>query len=100
DEGAAAALCGDLAFEDQVAAVRGVEDGLYGGDILAGADEVGRRPAADEQADAGDEHGLAGAGFAGEDVEARTELHLDLFDDGQVPDLQVAQHRRKSRTSI
>ena len=49
DERAAAALRGDLAADDQLAAVRRLEDRLDGRGVLAGPDEVGarrgRRPA-------------------------------------------------------
>ena len=41
------------------------------GGFLAGPDEVGAGAAADEQSDRPDEDGLAGAGFAGQDVQAR-----------------------------
>ena len=64
-----------------------------------GADEVGRRAAAEEQADRFDEDRLAGAGFAGEDVEAGLELDLDGVDDREVADAEEAKHR-KARTPI
>ena len=63
-----------------------LEDRLDGRGVLAGADEVGGGAAADEQADRADQDGLAGAGFAGQDVQARLELELEPVDDGQVAD--------------
>ena len=93
DERAAAALRGDLAADEQFVARRLVlEDRLERGAVLARPDEVGRGAAAEEQADRLDEDRLAGAGFAGQDVEARAELDLDRFDDGQVSDGEEPEH--------
>ena len=50
-------------------AVRGLEDGFDGGEVLAGSEQVLGGAAAEEQADGFDEDGLAGAGLAGQDVE-------------------------------
>ena len=58
---AAAPLRGDLAADDDLAAVGGVEDGFDGRLVFAGADEVGGGPAADQQPDRADEDALAGA---------------------------------------
>ena len=70
DERAAAPLRGDLAADEQLLAAA-LEDGLDGGGVLAGADEVARGAAAEQQSDGLDENRLAGAGLAGQDVEAR-----------------------------
>ena len=68
------------------------EDGLDGGGVLAGAHEVGAGAAADEQVDGFDEDGLAGAGFAGEDVQAGLEFDLEPVDDRQMAHAQEAKH--------
>ena len=72
-----------------------LEDGFDGGRVLAGADEVARRAAAEEQADRLDEDRLARAGFAGQDVEARLELDLDGVDDREVRDAEEAEHLKR-----
>ena len=71
---------------DDFGAVRPIEDRLDRGGVFAGADQVSRGAAADQQADRADQDGLAGAGLAGEDVEARLELELEAIDDGQIAD--------------
>ena len=73
-------------------AVRLLEDGLDGGGLLAGPHELGAGAAADEQADRADEDRFAGAGFAGEDVEAGRELELETIDDGQMADAEEPDH--------
>ena len=92
DEGAAAALRRDLAPQDHFPAVRRVEDGLDRRRVLPGPDEVGRGAAADQQPDGADEDGLAGAGLAGQDVQAGLELELEAVDDGQIADGEEAEH--------
>ena len=95
DEGAAPALCGDFASNDQVGGLaRDFEDRFDGGEVLAGAHQVGRRTAAQQEADGLDEDGLAGPGFARQDVERMFKLDRDRLDDRQVADGKVAQHRR------
>ena len=69
-----------------------VEDGFQRGSVLAGPDEVGRRPPADQQADGADDDGLAGAGLAGEDVQPGLELQLELIDHCQVAYGEKAKH--------
>ena len=64
DEGAASALRGDLASDDQLAAVLGFEDGFDGGEVFAGTNEVPSGATAEQQADGFDEDGFSGAGFA------------------------------------
>ena len=66
-----------------------------GGGVLARADEVAGGAAAEQQADGLDEDGLAGAGLAGQDVEAGVELDLDRVDDREVPDAQEAKHAER-----
>ena len=92
DERAAAALRRDLAAHDDFVAAVPLEDGLYGRGLFAGAHEVGARASADEQVDGFDEDRLSRAGFAGEDVEPRLELHLERFDHCEMANAQEAQH--------
>ena len=92
DEGAAAALRGDLAAHDQLAAVFGFEDRFDGGDVFAGANQILRGASAEQQADRLDEDGLAGAGLAGQDVERLFKIDGDRLDDRKVADGQVADH--------
>ncbi len=84
DERAAAALRGDLAPDEQFVAVRLSKIASTVGDLFAGPDEVAGGAAAEQQADGLDEDRLAGAGLAGQDVEARLELDLDRVDDREV----------------
>ena len=65
------------------------------GDVLAGADEVAGRAAAEQQPDRLDEDRLAGPGFARQDVEAGLELDLDRVDDGEAFDAEEAKHGGK-----
>ena len=65
DERAASSLRRHFPAHDDFATVGGVEHGFDRGGFLAGAHELGRGAAADEQADGAEEDGLAGAGFAG-----------------------------------
>src|SRR5262249_47967533 len=52
-----------------------------------------RRPSSSrEQAQRIDENGLAGAGLAGEDRQARRELDLQVLDDRKVLDREAAKH--------
>ena len=98
DEGAAAALRGDLAR--RAALRRRARRSLRSiAGVFAGPDEVGRGAPAEQQADRFDEDRLPGAGFAGQDVQAGVELDLDRVDDSQVPDAEEAEHR-KARTPI
>jgi hypothetical protein len=92
DEGAAAPLRGDLAAHDHFVSVGAFEDRLDRRDRFAGAHEVGAGASADEQVDGFDDYGLAGAGFAGEDVQAGFELDFETFDDRQVAHAEKAKH--------
>ena len=67
--------------------------------VLAGADEVARRAAAEQQADRLDEDRLAGPGLAGQDVEAGLELDLDRVDDREMLDAEEAEHAEKRENS-
>ena len=97
DERAApTALRGDLPPDDQVLPAGLLEHRFDGSLLLAGADQVGRGAPAHEQADGPDKNGLAGAGLAGEHVEAGLELQVEPFDYGQVADGEEAEHRTRS----
>ena len=76
--------------DDLVAAV--FEDRFDGGLRLAGANQIGGRAGAEQQADRLDEDRLAGSGLAGQDVEAGLELDLDGLDHRKVADAEEAQH--------
>src|SRR5437667_460194 len=54
---------------------------------------LGARPE-DQQARVVEQR-LSGAGFAGQDVEPRAELHGDALDDGEVSDAKLAEHRER-----
>ena len=100
DEGAASALRGDLAADEQFFAA-GFEDRLNGGDLLARANEVAGRPAAQQKPDRLDEDRLAGPGFAREHVEAGLELDLGGVDYSEAFDAEKAKHGgEKTRSSI
>src|SRR2546422_802214 len=72
-----------------------VEDRLDRRGVGVAPDHVrlGARP--EDQQDRVDEHRLSGAGFAGQDVEPRAELHGDALDDGEVSDAKLAEHRER-----
>src|SRR5690349_1549537 len=91
DERAAASLGSDLATDHHLG-VAVLEDRLDGGDRLARADEVSRRAAAEEQAHRLDEHGLAGARLAGQDVQPLVELDVRRFDEGKITDAEEREH--------
>ena len=77
--------------------VAGVEDTVDGGPVGAGAHPLGVRPRTGEQLQAGDHHGLAGAGLTGDHGEALGELGDGFLDDSQIADLQLSQHARHRR---
>src|SRR5690606_23326207 len=89
---AAPPLPRDLAANDEVRLASLVERRFDCRTFFARADEIARGPPAQEQSDGADEHGLAGARFAGQDVEARGELDVSSVYDRQAPDAKVAQH--------
>ena len=80
-------------FEDGFGAGRGLEDAGDDGFFRAVADHVGRGFAAHEEGQRVDEDGLAGAGFAGEEVEAGAERGDGVIDDGVVFSAQLDEHR-------
>ena len=95
DERPAAPLRVDVTPDDQCLA------GLHVGHVklrldvclcLARTDQIGGRAAAHQQPDSLDEHRLAGASFAREDVQARLEFNLDRIDDGEVLNAKEAKH--------
>ena len=61
-----------------------------------GAHDPGARAPAEQQVEGVREHGLAGAGLAGEDVQPRRQLELGPLDQQQVLDAQLVQHARRS----
>ena len=94
DQGAAAALGGDFAAHDHLAAVVGLEDRFDARLVFARAHEVGRGTAADEQADGAHQDALAGAGLAGEDGKAGLEFQLQPVDDSEVSKICTLGGRR------
>ncbi len=107
DEDAVAAGAADLAAHHQllVAALEpgllerrpdrvvGAHEGAGDGERLGvGADEVGRRARAGEQRERVDDDRLAGARLAGQDVPARLELDARLGENGEVLDVEMAEH--------
>ena len=79
-------------FEDGFGAGRGLEDAGDDGLVGAVADDVGGGFAAHEQGQRVDEDGFAGAGFAGEQVEAGAERGDGVIDDGVVFSAQFDEH--------
>jgi hypothetical protein len=63
-------------------------------DRLGGAGAHGARvgPAAEEQPETGDHHGLAGSGLAGDDGEPGRELEHGVLDDAEAADPHLLQH--------
>ena len=70
----------DFAPHDDLGAATALEHGVNTRRVFARTDEIGTGAAARQQADRFDEHGFAGPGFAGQQVEAGVELHLELID--------------------
>ena len=62
------------------------------GFLAIGANEIGGGALAAQQADGAHDDALAGAGLAGEHVHAGLERQLQLVDDGEVADAQLAKH--------
>ena len=85
DEGPAPSLRGDLAAHQQLFAAA-FEDRFDRRGVFAGADEVAGGAAAEQQSDRLDEDRLAGAGLAGQDVQAGVEFDLDRVNHREVLD--------------
>jgi len=60
--------------------------------------DVRRGALAQEEGERVDQHGLAGAGLPGQDIEARGEGERDVGDDGEVADAQLREHYLRSRS--
>ena len=95
DEGAAAPLGGDLAPDEQLFPAV-LEDRFDRRGVLAGAHQVARGASPEQQADGFDEDRLAGAGLAGQDVEAGVEFDLDRVNHRKVLNAQEAKHGEAS----
>jgi len=80
--------CG-LAFE--------LEQSLDDCFFLAGADHVGRCARAEQQPERVQDDRFAGAGFAGQHVEAGAELEIGFLDDCEVAYVQFEQHPGRAR---
>jgi len=107
-EGAMTSRLRELSAHDELSVVQGkpgvvehgrdrvvwldVEHCLDGGGVGIGANDVGLGPGPSYQHDRVDEHGLASAGLAGEDVEPRPEHCGDCVDHGEVPDPNLPKH--------
>lgn len=105
EEGAGFAVGLDLAFDEEfvfldfeavavekLAKFRGggsLEDGAHPRAVGSGTDGVGRGAAAVQEGQSIDEDGLAGAGFAGEEIKPAAKADADAFDDGVVFDDQL-----------
>src|SRR5581483_3051137 len=76
-----------------------LEDPLHARGGRARADDLRAQPRTEQPRERVDEDRFARAGFAGDDVEARPELQPDPFDDGEVLDVELDQHKwaRNSR---
>ena len=71
---------------------RALDDRLRG----AGPDAAARGPLAEQQREGVDEHRLAGAGLAGEHVEAGAEVERHVGDGGEVADAELGEHGQGS----
>ena len=69
-----------------------VDDALDHGAACTGPHETGVGPRTEEQPQAGDDHGLAGAGLTGDDVEPGVQLEHGVVDDAEPLDPQFGQH--------
>jgi hypothetical protein len=58
----------------------------------AAPDGTGVRPGAEEEADGGDHHGLAGAGLAGHHAQPGAQRQCCVSDDAQIADSQFFKH--------
>jgi hypothetical protein len=69
-----------------------LHDPLDEGGVRAGAHEPGVGPLAEEQAQAGDDHRLAGPRLAGQHVEPGAQLEQGVVDDAHAADPHLAEH--------
>jgi hypothetical protein len=67
--------------------------------LRAGAHQLPPALAAEHQLERADQNALARPRFAGEHVQAGTELELELVDDGEVANSQAREHGRSSLAS-
>jgi 3-phosphoglycerate kinase len=74
-----------------------MEEGFHPCFIRSAADEFCGGTASQEQVHGIDNDRLAGAGFSGQNVEARFELNLKMPDDGEVGDGELNKHSRSMR---
>src|SRR5436190_18872232 len=93
DERAAAALRRNFTADEELF-FAALEDRFNRGRVLAGAHELARRPAAEQQSDRLDQDGLPRSGLAGQHIEAGSEFDLDEIDDRQMPDAKEAEHEK------
>ncbi len=70
-----------------------IKDAGHRGALAAVPDHVGRSFVAQQQGQRVDKDGFARARLPGQQVEAGTELHCDIVDDGVVLNPKFAQHR-------
>src|SRR5207302_5684813 len=68
------------------------EDALDDGPLRAAADHFRPETIAEQGADGVDQDGLAGAGFAGDDVETWLPVDLEMVDDREIANRELAQH--------
>ncbi len=108
DEGPRSALGGDVAGQDdaivldlaagvlhrvgEVVRGRRPDDALDPGGSSAGAHRAAVGAATQDQAEGGDEHGLAGTGLTGDDGQSRAELEGRRIDDPEGSDPDLLKH--------
>jgi hypothetical protein len=92
-------VSGDRSREDHLTVFRplpgvvgGVEPRLYPGGARIVADERGRASLAEREQESHGHHRLAGARLPGQHVQARRELELEVGDDPEAADVELAQH--------
>ena len=69
-----------------------LEESFHRGLFLAGSNHFRGSSTPQEEVDGIDQDGFSGAGFPGQDVEARPEFNVQLIDDRKVLDIQLGQH--------
>ena len=73
------------------------KDGADAGAAAAGADDVAVGPLAKNGGNGVNDDGFARAGFTGEDVEACVKTDVSLFNDGNIFNVEHAQHKQTSK---